>query len=385
MKYRLLLLFILCFGSHISVAQYETVLYDYARNWFGENQALPAEGHWMLTGALPEDVNMVELEIYNPRNSGQQFLYRSDYQRPQGVSATQFTIPVNYKLRGNSAYNLRMLYYKDATDEDVARLSESVSQALTAYLNQSVVAGRRNVELAKHPRLMRQELDQIVADGLGMYRHRVGIAWTGFSDIVYDKLERMDDLRLRNARFNILAKADDDARATRVTFFQNNMDELALLLEREVNNYLSGDFYVLREARNVHNYKSEPTRWTLPVNVGYAALYDNVASDGFNVEGSPYVGISIPLGNPNFSGNFWSNSSISVGAMLQNVSFADDRTYSGPLIDRPIYLAYGYKTAYFLRLNAGVAVMQEQGSSAVHISPFVGVAIELNFWMGLNR
>lgn len=366
-------------------AQYETVVYDYAKNWFGENQALPAEQQWMLKGLLPGSVNMVEVELIRTGSSSAEALYRSDYQRPPGSVTDQFTIPVNFKLRGSTAYDVRIMYFANAEDDDMQRLSSMINQALTSYLNQSVVAGRRQVELAKHPRLMKQELDQIVKNGLDLYRSRMGIDFEGFSDIVFDKIERIDDLKLKAARFNVLRQSDQNEKQTRVTYFQQNVEELAALLEREVNQYLSGSFYVLREARTVRNYKTATTRWTLPVNIGYAAVYDNFTSDGFAVEGAPTVGISVPLGNPNFSGNFWSKSSVSFGVLLQNVTMDSNREFEGPLVRRPLYLAYGFKTAYFLRLNAGTTMMQEVGGKRMYFSPFVGVSVELNLWLGLKR
>lgn len=366
-------------------AQYETVVYDYSKNRFGENQPLPAEQQWMLSGETPKGIEMVEIQIFQPKKSNPRLLYSSDYQRADGSESDRFTVPVNFKLHGNTAYDFRILYFKEASDSDMRRLSEMVNAALTSYLNQSVVAGKRHVSLAKHPRIMIQELDHIVSDGLELYRNRMGVTFDGFSDIVYDKLERMDDLKLKAARFNILKEPDADKRQTRVAYFQQNLEELAKLLEREVNHYLSGNFYVLREARTVSNYKSENTRSTLPINLGYAAVHDNLTSDGFAVEGAPMVGISFPLGNPNFANSFWSNSSLSAGLLLQNVTLDGDRVQSGPLVDRPLYFAYGYKTAYFLRINAGAVVMEEAGSGTVRVSPFVGLSVELNLWLGLNR
>ncbi len=368
------------------MAQFETVVYDYSKNWFGENEDLPAEQRWLVKGDLPEGVKRVELQIYRPANRGDRFLYSSDFQRSADAEEQrQFSIPVNFKLRGSTQYNLKMLYFVEASDEDMVRLNRMVNEALTAYLNQSVVAGRRQVSLVKHPRLMIQELDQIVMDGLDLYRNRMGVEFTGFSDIVYDKLERIDDLKLKAARFNVLREPDQNEKQTRVAYFQKNIDELAQLLEREVQQYLSGNFFVLREARSINNYKTQSTRWTLPVNVGYAAVIDPNSGSDFHVDGAPMLGISFPLGNPNFSGSFWSNSSLSFGALLQNVSLNDDVSYGGPLLDTPLYFAYGYKTAYFLRIHAGTTVMQAAGSNDVSLAPFVGLSVELNLWLGLSR
>lgn len=97
------------------------------------------------------------------------------------------------------------------------------------------------------------------------------------------------------------------------------------------------------------------------------------------------VGLSIPLGNPHLNSKFWSNSSISAGILLQDLDFGE-RTMTGPGVEKPLYLAFGYKTAYFLRLNAGTTILTEKGNSSnVEFSPFIGASIEINIWMGLNR
>ncbi len=394
---RLSLTGILCLWliSHAS-AQFESIQYNYEKNWFGENQPLPAEKPWMITGELPAGIEMVEVAIYGSKNIKKDPLFTSNYRSPIDGVSKQFSIPINYNLRGNDTYTLVLRYFRHASDDEVMRLSQMIGNALESYLNMSVVAGNNRVEMTKNPRLIKQDLDQIVNDGLTLYRNTLGMEFDGFSELITEKLQRIDELKLRKAKFNILGndKGDDENRAKRVQYFQENMTALENMLKEEVRQYLSYNFHVLTISRKIENYKSEQTRWVLPVNLGYAAVYnkgdiDNL--DDISWDGAPMVGISIPLANPYLAGKFWSNSSISAGVLTQNLDFGknsdgDKIIMTGPVVDRPLYLAYGYKTAYFLRFNLGTTIMTEQGGNdKVKFSPFIGVSVELNLWLGLSR
>ncbi len=391
----LLSLVCLALLSNVAVSQYKTIPYDYEKNRFGENQPLPAEQGWMLSGALPEDINMVELSIYYPDKTDKNPILTSDYRRPPGSNTTQFTIPVNENLGGNKAYTLTISYFEDASSEEITRLREMVREALSAYLELSTVANRNKVDLEKHPKLMIQDLDKIVKEGLVLYRSKLGTSFPGFSSIAYDKLEQLENMKLKKAKFNVLGKADTDKnereQEKRVEYFRESLTQLADIMDREVGQYLGNNFYVLKQKRVVKNYKTEKTRQSLPINFGYAAVYydGNVDDIGDITDtrwsGAPMVGLSIPLGNPHLNSKFWSNSSISAGILLQDLDFGE-RTMTGPGVEKPLYLAFGYKTAYFLRLNAGTTILTEKGNSSnVEFSPFIGASIEINIWMGLNR
>jgi hypothetical protein len=267
-----------------------------------------------------------------------------------------------------------------------------VVNSLHSYINLSTEADRNDINLSKHPDLIMQDMNQIVREGLSLYRSKLGNRFPGFSEIVHDKLEQIDDLRLKKAKFNVFSREDDPSeREKRIKYYHQKVDELEDLVEREVAQYLGTDFYVLEQIRVLKNYSTEKTKNVIPINFGYAAVFnqgdlDNI--DDFNdsqYDGSLMVGLSVPLGNPYLSNEFWSNSSISAGVLLNNLDFGQ-REMTGPLIDRPFYLAYGYKTAYFIRINAGATVLTEKGGSdKVEFSPFIGISAEINLWLGLSR
>lgn len=373
-------------------AQNRTLQYDYSNNRFGHNQPLPAEEPWTVSGQLPEGMSMVEVSIYQSPDLTEKPIYSSEYRLSAGTESSQFTIPINKNLRGNEEYTVTISYFKRASDGEVERLREMVVNSLRAYIDLSTVADRNDINLTKHPKLMIQDLDQIVSDGLALYRSNVGNEFPGFSQIVYDKLEQIDNMTLRKAKFNVFSSDDDPSeREKRVQYFKENITQLVNLVDRETSQYLGYNFFVLDQVRVMKDYKTEKTRNVIPINLGYAAVFnqdDFKDLDGFSDSqygGSPMLGLSVPLGNPYLSNKFWSNSSISGGVLLQNIDFGN-RELTGPVIDRPLYLAYGYKTAYFIRLNVGTAILTEKGgSNKIEFSPFIGISAEINLWLGLSR
>ena len=49
-------------------AQHATVVYNYERNNFNENQPLPAETNFILNGGVNGDVNQVEVAVYRAKD-----------------------------------------------------------------------------------------------------------------------------------------------------------------------------------------------------------------------------------------------------------------------------------------------------------------------------
>ena len=387
MKFQILLLFIFSIITLHTSAQYESVNYDFEKNWFGENQKLPAETPWMLNGELPPGIGLIEVQVYSSSNiQNRTPEHRATWSQGLDKESTSFSLPVNYNLRGNSDYTIAINYYRSTDRSELDTLRSMVYEAAAAYLDLNVVSQKNSVDLRKHPKLMKQDLDKLVGDGLGLYRNELNIAFPGFSQLVSDQLENLEDLRLRDGRFNVLKKEGEAENSERVLYFNEQLNNLKQIIKREIDQYLSYNFYTLAISRIVPDYETEKTRTVLPINIGYGVLYDEGDFDNLSYATAPFVGISIPLANSKFSGKFWSNSSLSAGVFVNNFQLDDDVEYTGPFIERPFYLAYGYKTAHFIRFNAGVTVLENaDGGGDVFVRPFIGASIELNLWLGLSR
>lgn len=371
-------------------SQYKTVTYSDTKNWFNEGQPLPAESKWMLHGDLPSTAQMTTLEIYKTANTDKNLLYSTRWKMPIETTTRKFVMPVNYNLRGNDEYTFIVSYFRKVTFDEKLKLQELINDGIDAYISQSVTASNKQVSLRKHPKLIVQDLNQLVSDGIKLYYSANGVEFSGFSILVLDKLKQIDELKLKKAKFNILNKNEDSKRNVRIEYFEKNLTELKNLCKKELAQFIGSDLLVLSDRRIIADYPTEKVKNILPINVGYAGVYNEGSVDNLSYGSAPYAGISLPLGNKAFSSKFWSNTSLSAGVMLDKLEFDDQKNVGGPLIDRPIVIGLGYKTLYFLRLNAGAAILQADkadGSdlSEIFIRPYVGLSIEINLWLGLER
>ena len=390
MKQKLLLIFIFLTAGVSVNAQFESVQYDFSKNWFGENEKLPAETSWMLSGELPPGISTVAVEIYGSAQRRNPPLHRSVWTRASSeASASTFYIPVNYNLRSSSKYTIELKYYRKTTLAEMESIRQQVYEAASSYLELNIIASRNDVDLRKNPKMMVKDLNKLMEDGLVLFQSDLNRPFPGFSNLVEDQLKNMDELNLKKGKFNILKKdsvnsAENDRK---IEYFKSQLENLKQVVKREIDQYLSNDFSILEISRVVPDYKTEHTRTVIPVNVGYGVVHNKGGIDGdFDYDASPYVGISFPLANPNFSGKFWSNSSLSAGVFVNNFAFDNGMEYTGPLLGRPFYVAYGYKTAYFIRFNLGATILENtSGNTKPFVRPFIGASIEINLWMGLSR
>lgn len=371
-------------------SQFKTVTYNYEKNWFNESQPLPAEADWLLSGNLPPGIKLVELEVYTSEIEKHEPVYKSDFRETKEKNSDVFSIPVLYRLRGDNNYSFRINYYRFVSQEEILLLRADMEKALFAYIDQSVEATSNSVKLRKNPKLIVRDLNQIVSEGLRLYRNKTSNSFPGFSQLVSDKVKQMEELSLRKARFNIIRGNDDD-RSLKVKYLDRNLNDLKAMCRNELNQYLGFDYYILSESRDVAKYPTEEVRKSLPVNIGYAGIYNTGGISDLSYDTSPYIGLSLPLANNAFSSSFISKTSLSAGVLLNNLDFGDGNVVTGPIINRPLYFALGYKALYFLRFNAGFSLLQTESVNLENITiskiqarPFIGLSMEIKFWAGFG-
>ena len=375
-----------------AIGQYQTVNYQYEKNWFNENQPLPAENYWMLNGDVPEGTEMVEMVIYRSANFDREPLFVTDWQRVKEKPTTTYSMPINYKLQGNAKYSFHINYYKSVSPDEKKALSEEIFKSLDAYINQQVVVSRNSVELRKHPKLIMEDLEQLVDQATNLYRSKTSQDFDGFSNLILDKIYQIDELQLRKAKFSLIKKEEETDQEIQIKFFNQQLEELKIICHYEVKQFLNTEMFVLTDIRKVVDYPTEKTKSIIPINAGYAVVYLDGDLDDLQYDAQPFIGLSFPLGKKALSSKFWSNSSISSGVFINDLDFGNGEEYTGPLINRPFYLGLGYKTLYFLRLNAGATFLQAKNHggntlslNSVKVQPYIGIGIEINLWLGLEK
>lgn len=372
MKLLILSFCLLCYLG-VSAQQYETVVFNYEKSYFGENAPLPAEKYFMLSGPVNKGVPMVEVQVFSGQGQKNRApLYRTYWKRGmENKGAVSYSIPINYKLRQNSEYDLLLQYFRPTTAQERDTLRYKLNEVLEAYLEQNIQSKKRGLRLMRTPSQILKEMNSVVIDGMQLYRHRIRFEFEGFSDLIADQLKDLQQLRGKGVNRGA------------------SLTKLLRQMQGELEPYFANELYVLLDDRFIEDYPTEKTRAVLALNAGYAGIPFTYDSNNFNYGAAPYLGLSFPLGKKNFS-PFWHRTALSVGAFLVQPEDRNGVRAEGPISGVPLYGALSYRPWRFLRVHAGATVLENPDNGVVqglnqqlNVRPFVGVSVEFSLWLDL--
>ncbi|MGB3619597.1 MAG: hypothetical protein WBA12_15870 [Catalinimonas sp.] len=365
-----LLLFLLASAAP-AVAQNSTVVFNYERSQFNDNQPLPAGTYFTLTGEVPPTASMVELNIYpEEANMDKTPLYTNFWKGVISGQSQTFSLPVNYKLRDDTPYDFVLLYYRPVTRPELDTVQSKLNQFLDAYVDQGLQRGR--ISLKRGPGEMINDLNSIVNSSLRYYRSRRGIPFQGFSDLTRDKIRQVQKMK----------RGDGEAEA----------EELKSLVRAEISAYVTDDLVVVADRRYVDNYPTERTRNILTLHAGYGGVYLDGDLDNLSYGSSFKAGLTLPLGQRAYASKFWTNTSIVAGFFVENFD-GEEGKVSGPIFRRPTYVGLGYNVFEFVSVTGGVTFLEDgdtaggldQLNNRVFLRPFLGLNINIDLWADFSR
>ena len=372
-------------------AQYAMVVYEPERNFLNEGQPLPAESRWMLTGPVGDRMHIVEVRIYD-RPDLKRLLHTSRWERTEWNADKRFIIPVDLKLNGSDEYTIVLEFFEPVPQDVTMAVSTELEKYLGAYIDESFEIGRSRARLLKPVGEVMEDMTRIMQRGTANYRSRLAQPFAGFSQLVEDKLRRVNETSLSLSRFSIKSSEASDKREKRIEFARQQMASTKELVKGEVASYFDRELMILRDRAVIADQPTEKVKHIIALNLGYGGIYNSGTVENLSYSDAPYLGLSFPLGRMAVNSRFVSNSSLSAGVFLSNVEDELGREVSGPLVGRPLYAAYGYRLFRMIRVNAGAALLQQAGVGTqdvdvneLYVSPFVGVSLEINFWLGLDR
>lgn len=376
------ILFLILFGFQ-SQAQVTGVRYNIISNEINNNRPLPSEERFYITGQLPTGVEMVSLDVFKTgKRSGQSYNWRKAFD----FEANDFEILVSNPLRNNENYDLIFQYFIRADEQQIDFVNDAITKNLEAYIRSNFEVSKRGIKSRNGLGVVQNQLEQIVIQGLSDYRNFLGRDFTNFSDVVTQKLNQSKQLKLKRANLNILRKNAGDN--TKAQYADKYLEELTATVSNEVKQYLGNNLLVLADERKVLNYITEKKQNSLPLNFGYATIPIKRQLSSTEYLHGPYVGLSLPLGNRNFT-KFLGNASFSTGIFLTNFESSTGERIQGDLIGLPIYAGLGYKMFQVFRFNVGAVMlnMDELGGTGrqTYIQPFAGLSLEFNLWLGLKN
>ena len=378
MKKILLFTFACLAISFSSFGQYETLVLNYEKSCFGENEPLPSQKNFIITGVANNNIPFVEVNIYSSKGiENSQPIYSTFWKRDLNSKSLNFNVPINFKLREGKEYDVLIRYFRQTTTPERDSLQRSMHRILDAYVDQAFKISDKELGLVNSSRQTLNDLNKIVVTGLANYRTRTAIQFTSFSDIVKLKLKQLDDLKLSKG-------SDENEKKSRLSYRTQMLNELKAILKTEANQYLTPDLSIMVDDKYINDYPTEKLPNYLPINVGYGGAILNSDFNNFNYAAAPYVGLSIPFGKEGGSA-FWSKSSLSVGAFVSNMTDQNNVEYTGPIFKIPVYASLGYRAYRFVRINAGATFLENTTNNNLSIMPFVGISAEFNVSINLAK
>ena len=367
----------ICLAISLAVsAQRATVYYDFALNTFGNFEDLPAEEDLLINGALPPGAELVEIALYTDEVDPGDELYTGFWTANGTSGAREFSVPMNYALRPGKSYTFLLSFYHPLKAEDREQLYSQIRKNLEAYLNLNYEIDEDELELKQRPRKLRKELDEIVYQGLRQYRVTSPGNFQGFSDIILEQLDALDDSQVSTANGQ-----------------PGGLNSLMSLIDSELRSLLNQDIVMLRTQRQISDYPVEEKPGYFSIIAGYGAVYYDGDLDDLNYGDGAFVGLGFPLASSKVAPKVFRNAELSLGVFTQDLEI-DGRDFTGPIVNRPIFLGLDYKLFSFVRLNAGATFLEEDDGNEdmfenldtrVRVRPFIGLSAKINLSISLDK
>ncbi|AWW29736.1 hypothetical protein DN752_06155 [Echinicola strongylocentroti] len=386
-KFTIIFLLGLVCTYQFAVGQIKSVHYDVVRNQINEGNPLPSEEIFYIKGIIPDGISYIEGKVY-PSSKNLDKAETYTWKQPFSFEVNQYEILVSDPLRSSDKYTIELYYYQKADEKQMEALKSSINHNIEAYLKANMEISKGKIHSYNSDKVIMAQLNKIVEDGIQNYSHFIHQDFSGFSDIIKQKLEQRDEIKLKKARFNILGRKKENVDNERAVYAFQYIDELISTVQNEADQYLADNMFALVDIRKLQSYPTIKKPSSIPLNFGYGgfAMKRSFAStEYFN---GMYAGISVPLGNKAFT-KFLGNASFSAGVFLENFESKNGTKLSGPLVNLPIYAGLGYKIFRVFRFNAGlVAISTENAGETIdkfNLQPYAGFSLEFNIWLGLNN
>jgi len=250
------------FLSTATFAQYKGVTFDYEKVVFGENQPLPAEAHIMLQGVVKPEINLVELEVLEPKGKeSRRPLYSNKWKRTKGSVKNIFLLPINFKLRGSSEYDINIKYYTPIPQAERDTLTNILNNYLFTYLEQVIIVNRNTLSLQQNERQIIRSLNKIVHKGLSMYRNRTDTDFEGFSDLIKFKLKQISTASLSKGKALFQGEETADAK---VAYREKLLSGLRSMIRSELKQYMNLEWSKMIDNKYIDNYSTKKANVPLP-------------------------------------------------------------------------------------------------------------------------
>lgn len=385
--------FILIFFFFTSLhAQKQLVLLDPQQRAINQGEPLPPQTYFTIQVPVDMQTGIITINLFKG-NKTSDLIQQNSWSRPINFKGNIAEVPVNVKLRNNGQYGFEVLMYSILSDSERTSLKETVHQNLTNYLNATIEATGKKINMEGNSGKVINNLNAVVKRSLTWYNNVQLREFEGFSDVVKFKVLQLQEAKLADARFNLSKSRADTLPNTdemQAAYAKQLTGELQGIVMNEIDNYLNLDFVKLFDSFVIRNAVTERSQTVLPLFVGYGGVYFNGTIDDLEYDSQPYAGFSFPIGRGNEM--HYGRTSFILGIFLKDFKDGQGNTISGPVINKPLFTGLGFRIYDFINLNAGVVATSTTRQTItnikteeVQLKPFVGLNVQFNLWLGLKK
>lgn len=245
--------------------------------------------------------------------------------------------------------------------------------------------------MVNKPKDVYGKIDALLKESLIHFESKNLISLQAPSSLVLEELKKQSEFKFGRF-FKRKNRTEIDSIAKKL--ISDKIEHIVSLISTEIAPYISSQLVQHYRMTKVNSVETDKEPFTLPINVGMYGWNKTVSLNNTsvsNINFTPGIGLTIPL---NIKRKFTSQKRMfdsfgwSAGVLLKPVVDANGIEFVTPGVNLPVYTGIGFRMFKVVRFNAGVLVLGEKGISGFNnlsVIPTAGLALEMNFWMGLKK
>lgn len=366
-------------------AQSQIIKLDSENGSFKNFPVLPDNEVFIVEGEIDKSIMLVEIIVKEEKSGKNPVSY--SWNRSLHNNSENFEVIITQPLKSGSTYDFTITTY---TLLDLSAKKNLLANILTRsqhMIKSQVVIDKNSIKVDNAKELIKG-LNEIIEGGITLQRSRNGITYNGLSSLVESEIEKLNKFKLKNL---IHRKKGSEKDSITNKALDAKVDYLTQLILTEIRPFISSELVQQYRMYEVNKVSTKKDKFTLPINGGLYAW--NFTSNINNVNLSntgitPGVGITIPFKRRiSVKGRSLPSFGISVGVLTNQLKDGNGDRYGTPTIKLPIYGAIGVNFFRVIRVNAGALLVSNFDSSPnkLQFIPTVGIALELDAWLGVRR
>lgn len=374
--------FVSCF------AQERVVQIDFESGSFINNPKIPFDKQFGIIGETGKDIEFVKVNIFYQDKD--YVLHSFVWNRIEKNKSETFDIVVPPILKSNTKYDFEITTYKLLSADEKVDLIQNVEDRIRFLLENNIYFDGKNVVINK-PKDVYEKIDDLIERAFEYNESKNLIPVRSPSDLVLSELSKQSEFKFKKL-FKKTTRVEKNEASQKL--INERINHLVDLIISELEPFMKSQVVQRHRKVKIAAVETDKERFSLPVNAGMYAWSKSTDINNTsvqNIDFTPGFGVTIPFSNKSkliSKTRLFDSFGASAGLLLEPVSDANDTKFITPGINLPLYMGLGFRMFKVIRVNAGALILGEKGTPSFNkltILPTIGLALELNLWMGIKK